>query len=53
MPNIGVLHTGLNPDGRQYVSVGRSDLESGVVGDARELGRDPGSRERRPAVLLR
>ena len=27
VPNIGVLHTGLNPDGRQYVPVGRSDLE--------------------------
>lgn len=28
VPNIGVLHTGLNPDGRRYVPVGRSDLES-------------------------
>jgi len=28
VPNIGVLHTGLNPDGRQYVPVARSDLES-------------------------
>lgn len=28
VPNIGVLHTGLNPDGRQYVPAARSDLES-------------------------
>jgi len=28
IPNIGVLHTGLNPDGRRYVPVARSDLES-------------------------
>ena len=28
VPNIGVLHTGLNPDGRRYVPVARSDLES-------------------------
>lgn len=28
VPNIGVLHTGLNPDGRQYVPVARSDLKS-------------------------
>lgn len=27
IPNIGVLHTGLNPDGRRYVPVGRSKLE--------------------------
>lgn len=27
VPNIGVLHTGLNPDGRRYVPVARSDLE--------------------------
>lgn len=27
IPNIGVLHTGLNPDGRQYVPVARTDLE--------------------------
>ena len=28
IPNIGVLHTGLNPTGRRYVPVSRSDLES-------------------------
>lgn len=28
VPNIGVLHTGLNPDGHRYVPVARSDLES-------------------------
>ena len=28
VPNIGVLHTGLNPDGKRYVPVARSDLES-------------------------
>lgn len=28
VPNIGVLHTGLNPDGRRYVPVARNDLES-------------------------
>ncbi|WP_247731000.1 metallophosphoesterase family protein [Halovivax limisalsi] len=27
IPNIGVLHTGLDPDGRRYVPVARSDLE--------------------------
>ena len=27
IPNIGVLHTGLNPDGRRYVPVSRSRLE--------------------------
>jgi len=27
IPNIGVLHTGLNPDGRRYVPVARSKLE--------------------------
>lgn len=27
IPNIGVLHTGLNPDGRRYVPVSRSKLE--------------------------
>lgn len=27
IPNVGVLHTGLNPDGRQYVPVARTDLE--------------------------
>jgi DNA repair exonuclease SbcCD nuclease subunit len=27
LPNIGVLHTGLNPDGRRYVPVGRGKLE--------------------------
>ncbi|WP_254861826.1 metallophosphoesterase family protein [Halovivax gelatinilyticus] len=26
IPNVGVLHTGLNPDGRRYVPVGRRDL---------------------------
>ena len=28
VPNIGALHTGLNPDGQRYVPVGRSDLEN-------------------------
>ena len=28
IPNIGVLHTGLNPDGRRYVPVARSKLEA-------------------------
>jgi len=28
VPNIGVLHTGLNPDGKRYVPVSRGDLES-------------------------
>jgi exonuclease SbcD len=28
IPNIGVLHTGLNPDGRRYVPIARSKLES-------------------------
>jgi exonuclease SbcD len=28
VPNIGVLHTGLNPDGGRYVPVARSDLEN-------------------------
>lgn len=28
LPNIGVIHTALNPDGRRYVPVSRSDLES-------------------------
>jgi len=28
IPNIGVLHTGLNPDGNQYVPVARGDLAS-------------------------
>lgn len=28
IPNVGVLHTGLNPDGRRYVPVGRSKLET-------------------------
>lgn len=27
VPNVGVLHTGLNPNGRRYVPVGRSSLE--------------------------
>jgi DNA repair exonuclease SbcCD nuclease subunit len=27
VPNIGVLHTGLDPDGRQYVPVARTELE--------------------------
>lgn len=27
IPTIGLLHTGLNPDGRRYVPVARSDLE--------------------------
>jgi DNA repair exonuclease SbcCD nuclease subunit len=28
VPTIGVLHTGLNPDGRRYVPVARSQLEA-------------------------
>ena len=28
IPNIGVLHTGLDPDGRRYVPVSRSKLEN-------------------------
>lgn len=28
VPNIGVLHTGLDPDGRRYVPVSRSKLEN-------------------------
>ncbi len=31
VPNVGVLHTGLNPDGRRYAPCGPSDLASKAV----------------------